>query len=137
MKNYHYRIFAFLCFVIPFCSCSNMLQPSLAENKEIKEKVFNATFSDNHYNLCWGSPTNPNYDEENKCNNVKLIEWHIASDVVGDNYTGYYIIYEVQSVDSSYYSLVCLVEWDDDSRYELSLIGVEESLMEIMMYIDN
>ena len=138
MKN---RIFILSLIVLNACltSCSSLLSPQFAESQEVLEYVFDHTYVEMLEDwfgtaLFHGDP-NPAYNENSKSANVTMLDWRINVDIDGDDFIGYYIIYEVQYQYNTYYTLVDLVEWFDGSHYQKKIIAVERTISDIYSYL--
>lgn len=142
MKSKHIKFFgvALLCL---FTSCSSLLEPKLAEHSQILNDVYRLADKDvNQESNEWKwaiavlSGGSVEQDKSNHSKDVKMVEWHIANDQIGDDYIGYYIVYKVQLKNKSVYTLVNLLEWDDEENYEITHIATENSMSAITYYLD-
>lgn len=61
----------------------------------------------------------------------KVLNWELDADNQGNGYTGYDIEYEV---GDGWYVLLLLIEYDDDSKYEVNIIYSGTSLAEMNTY---
>ncbi len=61
----------------------------------------------------------------------KVLNWELDADNQGKGYTGYDIEYEV---GDGWYVLLLLIEYDDDSKYEVNIIYSGTSLAEMNTY---
>lgn len=78
------------------------------------------------------SEFHPKYEKYVK-DNTEIVEWVWDADNLGDKYTGYLIVYEFNG--GKQYALVSLIEWDDDSKSEFTLVAKAKSLREINEYL--
>lgn len=130
-------------------SCSMFLEPQQAESSLVLNKVYQLTkkdvLSNDEYsgalyraseNLAsfLGMPSSD--DNTDHSQEVKLVEWKVDTDQLGENYTGYLITYSVMLNEKQYYTLVSLLEWDDASSFEITHIATEKTITAINHYIE-
>lgn len=90
---------------ILFCliSCTELLGPTYAEEPAVKNFVLRHSYSQGY--------------------NVEMIDWQ-WSGTQGETFTGYYVVY---SVNSTEYIIIDLVEFDN-GKYEMKFINRARSL---------
>lgn len=135
-------------------SCKSLIEPKTAETIEVKGSVYYLVGRQKFYeeyeevmsNPLTGSIVSafnftgevPTYkcklSESERAENTSMVEWVVNQDEIGDEYTGYLIIYRVNYKGEYYYALCDLVEFAND-RYEVNLIALENTLSEAKSYI--
>lgn len=129
---------------IVLTSCSGLLAPEHAEDAKILRYVYDKTEkevkSDLEYGLeglailCGAQRTK--LSDEDIQERVTVQDWFLNEDCLGDTYTGYFIIYNVQiDEDRNYYTLISLTEFDN-GHYEWSFETVERTLSNVLSYLD-
>ena len=101
--------------VAAIMSGCGLFEPEMMESREVKQDVLK---------LCGASNYFPN--------DVKVLDWSVNENLIGDAYLGYIVTYEK---GTGYYALVNLIEFDNSSRYELELIYRGRSLSDLNDHI--
>lgn len=109
------RMFLFVLVATIATGCG-LLEPEMMESPQVKQDVLKLCGAGNNY----------------FANDVKVLDWSINENLIGDAYIGYIVTYEI---GTGYYALVNLIEFDDSSRYEQELIYRGRSLSDLNDHI--
>lgn len=112
-------IVSFLVVTLLFlCSrCGFFKDPEIINNTKVKQKICD---------LIWIYDYSPS--------DLKVIDWVINEDQIGDDFTGYIVTYEANNGES--YILANILEFDKTSRWEVEVVANEKYLTEIRKYIE-
>lgn len=113
LKTVGVILFVFVATVITGC---DLLGPEMADKQSVKRDVLK---------LCGAG-------SDWSTSDVKVLDWSLNTDLIGDTYTGYLVTYEI---GSGYYALVSLIEFDETSRYEIELVYRGRSLSDLNSHI--
>ncbi len=135
------KIFAFITLTILLClpSCTALLAPEHAEDDDILcyvyDKVHYAEIvSDPLYvfNTFAGAKYSTADTDEEKVERTEMLEWHLNESMLGNSYTGYYIVYTARmcETEKTFYALLDLTEFVS-GKCEYKLLSTNSSLSEI------
>ncbi len=135
------KFFALIAIVVLVClpSCSALLAPEHAEDDDILCWVYDQVHNEEIVSDPWyvfsyfaGAEYPKASTDEEKVARTKMLEWHLNEDMLGDNYTGYYIVYTARmcETEKTFYALLDLTEFDTGRR-EWKLLSTSSSLSEI------
>ena len=108
--------------VILFISCKNLIkEPEIINNKEVKQLVLDLLLYGGLYST----------------DDVKVLDWVFNEDMLGDNYTGYIVTYQVGEIETDVeFVLANVVEFDNSNMFEVKILYHGASLSEITEYLE-
>ena len=108
--------------VILFISCKNLIkEPEIINNKEVKQVVLDLLLYGGLYST----------------DDVKVLDWVFNEDMLGDNYTGYIVTYQVGEIETDVeFVLANVVEFDNSNMFEVKILYHGASLSEITEYLE-
>lgn len=96
---------------------NNLIEPDILNSPNVKQAICD---------LVWIYEYSPS--------DLKVIDWVLNEDQLGDEFTGYIVTYEAKNGES--YILANILEFEKTKKWEVELVANEQYLTEISKYFE-